>query len=958
MRKLGFLFIMMVLFCFSEEILLIEKNKEIKFDHLSPAIFKFNLPPVKEAKLYFLARAESEKVAGYADALLIQINGKIVGPEKLINKPLKFYLKGRPEKEMTWYQNNSWMIPISPDYSSIKKHYLYDVPDINPHEFIFDIKEFLKEENELKFIRIKRPWSEIPLFMRDLKIIYERSSEKELKKKESVSEEKQIVISLAKDLKIYPEETKIFSLPLREKNKKILLDFECYRDSEKYGGWGYYLQIKLNGVPINAYKNRYEKRLLNKKEYFTRRNEKYYWCLGDGIWHTFFVPNSKIDLFNYGIIAEEPFRNIIDITDLLKSEGTNFLSVSNLYSKVKQEEYNLPLSLNFSLNVIFSPSEKEKKEEIKREFKVGKIEPEIEIMKGGGFILKIDEEKIKFCSEFSYSGGNFVIGEILLPKDVSIEFKDLQKNRISLYVKNKFYWIFREINIVNKNCIQIKDKFENKSNRPLGIIFSNYFLVENLPFDRCIIGGRDEQSLNYVDSYSNPTIFFPLKNFGMGIVIEDDVCRNQSKFYFDTEKKQAGFKDEIFSIDSNSSYTVIWDIYILNSGDYYDFINLVRKDWGLDKIKIEGPVYFVNYESILNSDEEALKKLIEEKNAKYICFWEVRTKEPIEEFGRPAVAMGTGIFHPAFKKEVEKVKQAVKKLKKISPDIKVALYSHSFFISPEKPDDLRFKDSWITDKEGKRKISQYNNPKWVDYQPVYPTLQNSYGKEYEKLIDFYLNEIGLDWIYWDESTGPGVLGEDKKFTYNIWDGNTAIISNQTGEIIQKCAILSLVCKDYFQHIIEKVKKKNGFVLFNGAANIKPRIFSPCFVETQDLILRAYETHLSTPLAYGYGKPSMEEIRRRLFHGTIYARTHLDYKSSVVCKFYPITVKEIHSGWIKGEERIITAIDGNFGWDEICKVKIWKYDRYGNLIETSPKILEIKEIKIEVPEGGIVIIEKM
>ncbi|MCM8807471.1 MAG: hypothetical protein NC926_05940 [Candidatus Omnitrophica bacterium] len=952
-------------FLFSDEINLTQLEKEVNVPSGEQLSLSFRLPEVKNAKLYFLARAGDEtldKVGGYADALVIEINGeRIKDPVKLINKGSIFKLKGKPEREIPWYSNNSWMIPISPDFTSVDSHFLYTPIDketnqiVKACEFIFDITEFVKEgENELKMIRIPRPWSKIPLHFKNIKVIYEKGVnpfKKEVKKEE--------VLKIAQEEKIPADEIRVFSLPLKEKNKNYYLKLTVRRQSEKPAGYGYYMKILLNDNPVDASIDRKTRRLIDKPFSFSKKTGEVFFNLGDGIWLTFFVPDFNTDVSGYTGGIKDPFTYKIDITDLLNETGTNQLCIKNLYSKVKEQDTKMDLSLFVNVELVIEESQEEKKTDIEKVELKGI--PELEITKQGGIKLKFQNNYLLLESIFSYPDGKFN----KLGKDISsenekeweIKIKKNTKTEGEIYAKGKFYSINRKIKLNSKNVL-IEDEITNLTSEDIGIMFSNYIDFENLPVYFARMAGRTSQSLNNLNCPVNPTIFYPFKNSGIGIVANDDVYRNHGVLFYNLDKRITGIRDDNFCLGPKKSYKISWSVYFIDSDDYYDFINLVRKDWGSNNITIDGPVYFINYSSVLSMSEEELRKWIEHKKAKYIVFWEVRTPEPVPEYdNRKVVAYGPGLFNPIFKDEIEKMRQAVAKLKKINSGLKIAPYTHCYFICPEKPDDPTFKDSWIVDKEGKRAVSQYNNQIYYNYQPVFPTLTNSYGKAFTKLIDFYLEDIKFDWIYWDESTGPGIIGENDR-TYNTWDGYSAIINPETKKIEKKYGYLVLLCDDFIMSMYEKFKNKEGFVLFNGAARTKKRINTLSFVETQDLILRAYETHLNTPLAYGFGKPSMRELVDRLYYGTIYVRTHLDYQSDIVTKFYPITIEEIHSGWIKGKERIITAKSGEYGWDGKYKAKIYIYNEKGECINPNPPVnCYENKIKIEVSPGNIIIIEK-
>src|SRR5690606_28779016 len=145
-------------------------------------------------------------------------------------------------------------------------------------------------------------------------------------------------------------------------------------------------------------------------------------------------------------------------------------------------------------------------------------------------------------------------------------------------------------------------------------------------------------------------------------------------------------------------------------------------------------------------------------------------------------------------------------------------------------------------------------------------------KAFMEVMDFYLEELDLDWLYWDESNGPGVTSSgdslEAYLTYNAWDGHSAKIDPDTGLIQQKVAFLTLISDAFIDAVVQRVEAKGGFVLFNGAATTRRRLRSPSFTETQYDITRSYDLHLHTPLAYGLGTVPLFEVRRRLGFGML------------------------------------------------------------------------------------------
>jgi hypothetical protein len=69
--------------------------------------------------------------------------------------------------------------------------------------------------------------------------------------------------------------------------------------------------------------------------------------------------------------------------------------------------------------------------------------------------------------------------------------------------------------------------------------------------------------------------------------------------------------------------------------------------------------------------------------------------------------------------------------------------------------------------------------------------------------------------------------------------------------------------------------------------------------------------------------------------------------------------ELHKGWVKGKERIVTNKSGRFGWNGSFKAKIWSYDKNGEKLVPDPPVNEYANYaELVVSEGGLSILEKI
>ena len=82
---------------------------------------------------------------------------------------------------------------------------------------------------------------------------------------------------------------------------------------------------------------------------------------------------------------------------------------------------------------------------------------------------------------------------------------------------------------------------------------------------------------------------------------------------------------------------------------------------------------------------------------------------------------------------------------------------------------------------------------------------------------------------------------------------------------------------------------------------------------------------------------------------------------LVNRMFPFTPRELHSGRLVGEERIITTQSGEFGWGDRSGARAYHYDAEG---KETPLELKAKDVKgkrvypVEMKPGEIVILERI
>jgi len=202
-------------------------------------------------------------------------------------------------------------------------------------------------------------------------------------------------------------------------------------------------------------------------------------------------------------------------------------------------------------------------------------------------------------------------------------------------------------------------------------------------------------------------------------------------------------------------------------------------------------------------------------------------------------------------------------------------------------------------------------------------------------------------------TALGLRGE--------WDGHSAEIDPEKKTIRRLLGLTSLLSASYRRQQVERIRGMGKFVHANGAPEVTT-LQTACnsrMVETKFVPIRVTELHLTTPLAYAYGIPDMRAIRERLERGTLCFRARIEGENPVMRRLFPFTPQELHAGWIKARERIVSCRSGQFGWDGAYNARIWRFDAAGALLGADPPVTAHSgpTIPVEVPAAGLVIIER-
>src|SRR5690606_20590996 len=143
------------------------------------------------------------------------------------------------------------------------------------------------------------------------------------------------------------------------------------------------------------------------------------------------------------------------------------------------------------------------------------------------------------------------------------------------------------------------------------------------------------------------------------------------------------------------------------------------------------------------------------------------------------------------------------KIRQIVPDVKIVAYLDTI---RESADDTlqRFSDSLQIGANGKPTTTVWTNVGATNntYLMV-PTLQNSLGKEMLDIARRYMDDMGLDGIYWDEMEGIAFGNILKTYTNNF-DGHSCILDPETWRVKQEVGIVPLSSQSFEEKVIDMV----------------------------------------------------------------------------------------------------------------------------------------------------------
>ncbi|MDX9974752.1 MAG: hypothetical protein RBU21_17330, partial [FCB group bacterium] len=780
------------------------------------------------------------------------------------------------------------------------------------------------------------------------------------------------------------------------------LRFSVRLQTDLPAGWNNYLAVRVNGVPVGSMRPDRRARILNHGPFFVAgppHNSRTSYVLpraGMPNFNVFFMPDTFTLEESLLTDREEESWYLVDVDDLL---GTGPVTLEFINTAIKAYfDGQVPPRMRMVIEGLELGSVPSEQVEALRSLRraqrktvpgtsVGVGESVATVTPAGGFYvqfggatffvdtsLRINGKNRELpCSEETVSGAERAV--VTRQNETTVET-----------IVTTDAWRLTRTLAFKENRIDVRDVFLNRTEAPLGISLRHAIVTPDDP-SAFRLGGLAEDFRRAASIPENPTVFVAQGVQGLGAVAQDNALRLQ----MDAELtgNRASFGTDHLGIAPGVSYAVRWSLYP-GTGEYFDFINRVRHDWGVN-FTVPGPFEFVDARQMTDEAAavEALRLILAKKDVQVFAimpWFEYHSAANLErdEYrtllrramqaikaakpGAICLAMVETNLTPApmefFSDGLPKHMPYGRLDSKSEFGLAPGVYGYS---APDKAaatiDASPWRDSVMRGLDNKPLLDtwyvQYYEGKALNLM-VYPRPGNYWHAQMMEKLRFLVEDVGVDGVYIDQFSLA--YGEIDHYSYDYWDGHTVDIDPVTGAVTRQYADLAWVSAPARLEWVQYLLQRGKMVVANSM---------PAVEELQNVpIVRFMETAgydpmapgipearncasglLGSPVGLGYpwdsspndvpwaGKPKGGDFLTRtvaahLRYGLLYYYYGANIPEGLggygaVNHMFPFTPVELHQGWVRGKERIITCVSGNFNWEsEGGRPRVFVFDRNG------------------------------
>lgn len=554
---------------------------------------------------------------------------------------------------------------------------------------------------------------------------------------------------------------------------------------------------------------------------------------------------------------------------------------------------------------------------------------------GGGLEVTVKGQRFRIESTYSYPRGGFnrlAAGARDASGEARWQVTPPQNGAkaCSIRAAGAFYEVERKVEL-QPTRILVRDTLRNLSPEVLGVMLSNRVNLVGLPGPK-------------VTQMTNPTIFVAQGEMGVGLIALDDLY--QLQLTTSQGEDFAEVRDDHFGLDKGASYTLEWAVYPTaaplpgGTADYFDFINQVRRDEGING-RAEGTWGGMSFYRMPDPRHVELRRL------RYLSvgtpWYPVDDKQVSIE----------GIEFMQYPQECARIKTFFDEVKQQYPEAKVMIHVAHGLYATNRPEQL-FPDSRALDVNGNQMdygggsedyyANYWSRERFRDgwrWWIFYPTPDNAYGKALPRAMEYMMDEMGATALWADGYICGYVQG---LYSYDRWDGHSVTIDPQTKLVTRQKTLVPYAALPVLRDVIRLIAKRGGVLITND--NPGPRsLWREHYLTSGEtgggdarpvgaLHLGRTVTPLGNPVAISTERDIYRDILAKLDFGALYwwygEHSLLTHKM-LVEHMYPITFESIHAGTVRGKERIVTRKAGVYGWPGDRSLHaVYLYDARGAL----------------------------
>ncbi|MBU0610365.1 MAG: hypothetical protein KKI08_20960, partial [Armatimonadetes bacterium] len=485
---------------------------------------------------------------------------------------------------------------------------------------------------------------------------------------------------IAPDARLEPNTSQTFTVtvPAADLPGKLALSLLARLENTGLGGSTFAMQITLNGKPLER------KRLLNKlPETEMLSGLKLDW-FGQRGWRVCYSPDyegANRDDHPACLVGGHAYDFVLDVSDLLQA-GSNEIVIRHGEPTIKNALVLKDLALVAAPSKVLAPEDQP--EDPNAPLAViaptdrSTVAYTLQTHPGGGLKVACGKLSLNVKSSFSYpNAGWHVLGE--------------QPDNTGREAAAKHYRLDRTVKQLPDH-IAVTDKLTNLTDHDLHISVRYMLDTTGLTGGEVYLRGLKSRIMQgYDKGGDNPSVLVRRGEDEIGIVAEDDVLRAQCAQSATREPAEAGLVDKLFMLEPRATYELRWAIYPVPNGDYFDFVNAIRRNWGTN-FTIPGEFSFAPHPT--REDQVAdLKAWLVNQGARVVSL-QIPMPRPAE--------LSHGLAFLRELEEQQRLKAQADKLRALSPGLKVLQYLHVYITRLDAAVE-EFKDARMLGPDGQQR---------------------------------------------------------------------------------------------------------------------------------------------------------------------------------------------------------------------------------------------------------------